>query len=233
MTSVTSSLDGLHQAVREQLGEQVIALLHHGSTALGFGNAGSDLDLLALCAAAPSRSMRVVRLGEAALHVELRLPAELTTDRLERVLQSRMLDVNTLESRIASSRIVWDPQGVAERLVAKFAAWGPPPTLLEKMALEVLGFLADARGALADGDDITADVAVRLGGHVLAKVWLLAAGEQYIALKWQHQQLLRVAPELAPTYRRLVVGEGTTLPDRVRLLADAFRSTGARMRGAA
>jgi hypothetical protein len=155
------------------------------------------------------------------VHVDYVAIDQLDPSMIDESLMSSMLDVNRVCLRIASGRILDDPDGRVSALVDRFRSWRLSPLLHAKLIGEALSLLSDAVGCYESGRLDVAEIALRMCGHSLAKLVLLARGNHYVALKWQPLMLERDAPDWLERVRTVLGLTPDSLAHRLRVAAAA------------
>jgi len=175
----------------------VQSLLLIGSVAEGLANEFSDIDLLAIVKQTRSRT----RINEEGFYLDDRPVSILyiTESALRRRL--RQLDQLYIDgghltdgtvTRLASARVLFDPEGIGERIVAAARRFVPRKDTLREMMRIAFGFLNDAVGSRAAGDFSTAAIMARAGASVAIDCCLLQQGERNLKPKWHLRRLARV-----------------------------------------
>jgi predicted nucleotidyltransferase len=222
-------LDRLRADVVRRCRYPVRAVLLVGSVAEGLANAASDIDLIGVVKD-PGRGFRVRedpfehdgRPGSILYVTERALRRRLAS--LDRLYRAGGHLTDGLATRGANARIVYDPEGVGAALLSLAQRYRPSPDTLQEMIRVCLGFLHDALGSRAAGDNATAVLMARAAAAVAVDCFLLDRNERNLKPKWHLRRLQNAgALEVLEPYLRVLGVERADASAATRTLEDTER----------
>lgn len=105
-----------------------LALLLHGSWALGLATPISDVDVLRIVDPAVStrKNPEIISVGGRYVHVDIGTFDALRPERLEEVLGKQIFDTNDITTRLSTAIVLAEQERAGRLLVDEFRSWSPP-----------------------------------------------------------------------------------------------------------